>query len=41
MGALAEGEVRELVGREIRGLLADRIRWEHVAAFEVLKEPFG
>ena len=38
--ALPPAEVRQLVGQQVRSLLANRIRWEHVAEFEVLEEPF-
>ena len=33
-------EVQDIVRGEMSRLLSDRIRWEHVAAFEVLSEPF-
>jgi long-chain acyl-CoA synthetase len=39
-GPLTDEAVRELVGAEVRSALASRMRWEHVAAFEVLAEPF-
>ena len=32
--------MESLIKGEVRGLLAGRIRWEHVAAFEILSEPF-
>ena len=38
--ALLPAEVRQLVGQQVRSLLANRIRWEQVAEFEVLEEPF-
>lgn len=38
--ALPSKEVRALVGAEVRARLADRVSWEHVAAFEVLQDPF-
>ncbi|KAI3431692.1 hypothetical protein D9Q98_004738 [Chlorella vulgaris] len=40
-GPLTDEAVRELVGAEVRSALASRMRWEHVAAFEVLAEPFS
>lgn len=40
-GPLSPEAVRELVGGQVRALLADRIRWEHVNEFEVLEEPFS
>jgi long-chain acyl-CoA synthetase len=33
--------VQELVGAEVRSACARRVRWEHVAAFEVLGQPFS
>ena len=38
--ALSAAEVEAVVGGEVRAALADRIRWEHVAAFQVLQDPF-
>ncbi|PSC68813.1 putative acyl-activating enzyme chloroplastic [Micractinium conductrix] len=39
--ALPAADVESLIKGEVRGLLAGRIRWEHVAAFEILSEPFS
>ena len=38
--ALPPAEVEALVGSEVRARLAGRVRWEHVAAYEVLSQPF-
>lgn len=38
--ALPPAEVDALVGGEVRARLAGRVRWEHVAAYEVLSQPF-
>lgn len=40
MEALSKEEVRALVRGEISTATADRVRWENIAAFEVLDEPF-
>lgn len=38
--ALPAAEVKQLVQGEVRTRLAGRVRWERVAAFEVLQDPF-
>lgn len=37
---LDDAAIQELVGAEVRAACARRVRWEHVAAFEVLAEAF-
>ncbi|PRW33092.1 long-chain-fatty-acid-- ligase [Chlorella sorokiniana] len=40
-GALPAAEVEQMIGAEVRSRLAGRVRWEHVAAYEVLQDPFS
>lgn len=39
-GPLPQAEVEALLWREVTAALAGRIRWEHVAAIQVLARPF-
>lgn len=40
MDALPPAEVEQMIGAEVRARLAGRVRWERVAAYEVLQDPF-
>jgi hypothetical protein len=40
VAALSDAEVRQLMRQEIDAASAGRVQWEHIRAFEVLKEPF-
>lgn len=37
---MPQAEVQQMIGAEVRARLASRVRWEHVAAYEVLQDPF-